>query len=225
MKNTYPWARFPSQWVLDGKLANFEVGHTSLEALRLYLGMASWISIEDWKAESPEFHMSYNDMQRICGLNRSAILSGLNKLESQQLIAVTRQTGCPSRYQLMSQNFKFAKVPLTIVDGEKLKGFSLKGSLIPQYSRTEAVLDSLKLYLLLLALRNSHTNRALIGYDGIVTRTGVPRKNIRRAISMLINLGLIHVESTIMPGMSRQGANRYFISDLARYRPMNEEAS
>jgi DNA-binding transcriptional ArsR family regulator len=79
--------------------------------------------------------------------------------------------------------------------------------------KSVADLNALKLYLLLSAHRDKVTQYAMIGYTKIEEATGMWRENIRRAISILIEHGLVRVEQEKTPG-EYNTPNRYRILGL-----------
>ena len=226
MKDHIEWARFPSEWVGES-LRNFRVADPgALHALKLYLSLALYIPRHAWldgTGQAEAFPVTYEKWQELSGLDRSSISFGLKTLKQNKLFNIDSQIGRKSSYQLTGDIRKgYARIPLTLTKA-RLKYFGMTGT-IEQYERRPLALDSLKLYVLLLAFRNSATNRSVITYDKITSYSDIKRARIHPALSFLAAMDLIvveHLPLTTLQGESRV-MNSYFIKDLALYRPMPE---
>ena len=60
--------------------------------------------------------------------------------------------------------------------------------------RSRAELEALKLFFVFFARRSNDTNMANISYDKIEDYTGIDRKRIKSALSVLTTTNMIHVE-------------------------------
>jgi hypothetical protein len=82
--------------------------------------------------------------------------------------------------------------------------------------RTMTELHALKLYYLFARRRSNNTNMAHLSYDKIEEYSGVDRGRIRRAISFLAAIGLVHLEH--VPRINDRGtANAYRLAFLNPY--------
>ena len=216
------WGRFPSPWIVSGGLQQFQPQNkASLAALRIYLAMACWTAKQDFD-ETPgvflAFAITYDVLQKNSHSDRSELLPALNLLQDKGLLKFGNSgRGTRNTYNLFGEHTKgWAKVPESVID--KLKCLNLKYTGVPVHTRREVLLDALKLYVLFLAFRDKRNNRAKISYDRICVLTGIRRRGVRTALSLLISLKLIHLENSQNP--EHAGPNTYFIMDLAKFRPL-----
>lgn len=87
--------------------------------------------------------------------------------------------------------------------------------------RSKFELYALKLYLYLAARRNNSSYESLASHDKIHESTGIPRRDIRRAISTLINVGLFRAVDRRSSGVGvhEHSPNLYYLrgcEDLVR---------
>lgn len=217
-----PWGRFPSAWVTSGGLAKFQVQQkASLAALRVYLAMACWTARQEF-AETPgifmAFSVTYNDLQRNSHSDRSELLPALTLLQEQGLLKFGNAgRGTRNVYEVLGDSSKgWSKVPETVLD--KFESLNLKHTTVASHNRRQVLLDGLKLYILFLALRDKRLNRAKVSYDRICELTGIRRRGVRTALSLLASLKLVHIENFRNP--EQPGPNHYFIVDLAKFQPL-----
>jgi hypothetical protein len=78
-------------------------------------------------------------------------------------------------------------------------------------------LHALKLYYLFARRRSNETNMAHLSYDKIEEYTGIERARIRKAISFLAAIGLVHVEHVPSRLNERGIANAYRLPFLDPY--------
>ncbi len=211
---------------MEGGLVNFgrEKISPSLPALKIYLALACWthkLELDEVPNIFTTFSLKYQDIQRMAGVDRSEILPSLELLEANGLLKFNRGRGTPNVYQLLAKSDKagWAKVPMMVIDEKKFRDLSLKYSATPVHSRRLVLLDAVKLYTLFLALRDNTINRAKVSYDRMVELTGVSRRGIRPALTVLGNAGMVQQENL---GDDIPGPNFYFIKGLAKYRPMRQ---
>jgi len=208
----------PSPWIKDyNGLMSFRISSQhSFSALKIYLFLLC------------DKFPTYDDIENNTFVARGEIKSSLNLLQKEKLITVTRSCAGNVYRILGNVESRFAQVPTAIFNYSLLQYFTLKHSVIQQNQRRQTALDALKLYYLFLAIRNNRDNRARIGYDKIVEYTGIQRKNIRRSISLLIEIGLINCENSYyIPDKEAiekeyiPGSNTYFINYLEQYKPID----
>jgi len=123
-------------------------------------------------------------------LSRSMISKGTKRLCELKLLSVKQEgRGRKNRYFVNAyMTGSWGKIPYRPVAG----GFSGRLTLLYELSCKRASdLNALKLYLLLCAHRNGGSPYAMIGYEKIHDATGIPKRKIRQAMSILIEHGLI----------------------------------
>lgn len=211
------YGRMPRRWIKDQRgLKYFKISYQySFSALKIYLFLVCY--------EFP----TYDDIENNTFVARVEIKPSLILLQEAKLITVTRDITGNIYSILGGVESWFAQVPTAIFNNSLLQHFTLKHSIIQQDQRRQTAIDALKLYYLFLAIRNDSDNRAMIGYDKIVDYTGIQRKNIRRSISLLIEIGLINCENSYYIADKKAikkeyipGSNRYFINYLEPYQPI-----
>jgi hypothetical protein len=131
--------------------------------------------------------VSYTDFEEITGGSRSLIHRGIEVLEAQGLIA--KDTSSKTTvYQLADYVTHAGYARLA-------KRYLLRGEfgsrIAPLSLRNKTTLEGLKLYLLLAAFRDTKENQTLISYDKIESYMSIIRRNIRPAISILVEHRLI----------------------------------
>lgn len=215
------WVKMPSKWISDldqqepplkqMKLKTYGVAD-QVAAMMLYIVFVhranTKITID--RPVFGECSLTYSHLGEITGLSRAKISAGIQILEKLGLISVIRD-GRKNKY--IVSNYPgdgeggWAKLPTKglykELDRDKKSGNNEDE--IPKYMkievfhkfklRSKSEANALKLYLLIIAFRSEKTNSANIGYDKISKYTGILRKDIRTAISHLINFNLIHVDN------------------------------
>ena len=196
------WVRMPSYWIRDKtKFPLVEMKWQGankadqIAALMLYIVLVHHANDEIAK-DLPDVGLckiTYSELSDITGLSRSKISGGLNILYD---LGVVSKFGSGRNNIYKIKNYGshsgWAKLPakgLYSKDYQKIHAFHRFNL------RLKNELNAMKIYLLIIALRDNSTNYAKIGYNRINEYTGIPRNNIRTALSLLVNLGLIHVDS------------------------------
>jgi hypothetical protein len=185
------WAKMPSSWIIqDHGLRDFSIKEsgTNAQALKLYITIALMANFKPNKEFSNAgcAAISYSEFEEIAGGSRTLIANGIRMLESYGLI---ERNSSPKTHVYRLQHYAdrgYAQLPKRhILQSEH-------GSRIAQLSlRNVMTLNALKLYLLLAAFRDTRLNKALISYDKIEDYTKIRRRDIRPAISTLIEYRLI----------------------------------
>lgn len=189
------WVRIPTGWILDKEKyplrdytwSDRDNKSNYIAALMLYICIAQQIDSADW------IQLSYKDFCTITSLSRAKVSSGLHILSEKNLIKIATDYKT-HKYKILGYKEEgggWAKLPskyLYDYKEEQIKPFmSFK-------LRQRVEIDSLKLFLLLIALRDNQKNHATPSYETIYKYTGIQEKNIRSAISFLVSLDMIHVQ-------------------------------
>lgn len=217
------WASLPTYWILKPQYdaqPNWKSGlvafggrdiGTKCAALKLYLAI---VLRAEFKAGSKRHGcatITYDDFQNSVGLSRPYISRGLKFLVAQEMISAS-PNGRSIEYKLTNYAIggRWVKLPkrhLLRLDGSRpLQNLS---------TRRRTDLNALRLYLLLLALKSKANSDAKISYDNIIKYTGMQRRNISQAISILVEYELITVRTEHDHSESKNQPNRYAIKGLA----------
>lgn len=186
MKKLPSWVKLPTGWIESGGLNAFRWARgEGADQLAALMGLA--VISHHIDGDSGTARLTYDDLCVKTALSRAKLSAGLGILTGRRLIEREGR----STYHLA--NFDptrgWAKFPA--------QGLYHNGTVAAFDDfrlRLPAELDALKLYFLLASRRDRKTNLVTITYDKIVYYSGIPRNNIRRAITLLSAHGLVHIE-------------------------------
>ncbi|WP_298971771.1 hypothetical protein [uncultured Roseobacter sp.] len=198
MTNLKAWTKLPTGWIQHEQgLKTYKwstKGNTDnagqIAALMLLVALAHHTNKETGLAR-----LSYDAMLHILGISRPLVSRGLNELEARKIITRDpNQIRGTITLTNATEDSGWGKLPASGLyrDGRILAFDTFK-------LRNAAELDALKLYFLIVALRDNKTNRAYISYDKIREHSGLWPNQIRPAISTLAANSLVsvnHVSST-----------------------------
>lgn len=203
------WVPLPSTWIQEGGLRSLQwtkAGADRAAALMVLLPIAHHADDEGLA------RCTYDVLSVATGLSRSKVANGLSILEEMNVIErepLGRSTfrltefGVPGGWSKLPARRLYAAGRIIAFDHFKL--------------RTMTELHALKLYYLFVRGRSSDTNMAHLSYDKIEQYAQIERERIRRAISFLASIGLVHVERTESLRNDRGTANAYRIAYLDPY--------
>jgi hypothetical protein len=213
---TKEWVRLPSKWINDHGLTslpwkNGGGGSDNIAAL-----MALTVIAHHADDETGVARVTYDQFCDATGLSRAKVSSGLDVLTKLEVIE-REPEDARSTFKLANYNLSggWAKLPL-----KSMYAFGTIAAFKEFRLRRVAELDALKLFFLLIAMRNNKANLALIGYDRIELYTGILRTRIKTAISFLASLSLIYVEHVPSQESPHGIANAYRIVGLSPYNHM-----
>lgn len=156
--------------------------------------------------------VTYDRLQSLTGLSRAKVSQALAELIERQLVL---QEGSTQRrqYALELGDGRWFKLPCRrLVSHERILPFTRFNL------RSKHELHAMKLYLYLASVRDNKTEFSVASYEKIYRQTGIPERDIRRAISALLGVELLHnvqrESSTVHPA-SRDGEfgpNRYYLA-------------
>ena len=216
MIKVLPWYKVPQSQLLELLPSMKWLKHgentspaADTAALMLYVALLFMHDVEGDKEH--EIHVaqsSYEALGNATGLSRSLIRQGLARLIALGVI-------CPEgsnqrrRYVLTWATGSWIKLPCqAIVSKDKSNG-PFKNFVL----RSKYDLHAMKLYLYLACVRGRSVVYSVASYETIFQKTGIPEKDTRRAISMLLSSGLLKNvgrEPTI--GSNSYGPNRYYLA-------------
>ncbi len=184
-----PWSKLPSWWFRPGEEAHISLeggkqAGVSQAALRVYLGLTA---AARKNAASFQVQASLSDLEDLTRLSRVMVHRGILRADQAGLIAYTpggRRT--PSTFDLVRSNDGaggWAKLPRQEVL-ERVPRLPHRGA---------TALIALKLYLILLAGRHNDNTVVALKHKTLREKSGAQANQIRAAISLLANEGLIHV--------------------------------
>ncbi len=216
------WSRLPNAWIYDGGLRRFSTAPKdrgrSSAALKVLLALivrAENKSLSEAGHNQGSVSSSYDDLMSLTNLSRAQIAKAVKLLTELQLVTVTR-AGRGGRNRYFISNYgphdRYGKVPNRRIYGTADPG---RIRVLHEFScRNESDVNALKLYFLMCGLRDSSGNRTLASYVTIETKTGVAQAKIRRALSVLIEHGLIRVDQQKDTDQRRNLPNRYEVLGL-----------
>jgi hypothetical protein len=153
--------------------------------------------------------ITYDDLCKAADLSRAKAAIGLGILEQRRIIE--RSPEGRSTYGLVGFDVAsgWAQFPARgLYAGgviQAFRHFSL---------RKAAELDALKLYFLLASRRDRGDNITRLSYLKIEAYAGIPRNNIRRALSLLAVHGLVHIDRSPSDASEYAVSNGYRLAHL-----------
>lgn len=208
------WTALPTTWIVNSGLRDFRwadsQGANEIAALMTLLPVAQFADQATGIAK-----VTYDVLQLATGRSREKISRGLDKLIERNVIEAWASGQSTYRLVGYDRTQGWGKLPARrMYASERIEAFD------HFHLRRVVELDALKMYLLIVALRDRNTNFATVGYDRIVELTGIDRSRVKRAISLLVSSGLVHVERQLSD-MSDYGVkNAYRLAFLDSYRHM-----
>lgn len=219
------WVRMPSYWLRDENhfpLPDMKWAGDNkadqIAALMVYIILVHHANdkITKQKKELGLCSLTYTELCDISGISRSKISGGIKILINIGVISEI-STGRNNIYKIENYGSQggWGKLParrLYDSNHEKVHAFHRFNL------RSKNELNALKIYLLIVALRDNSTNYAKVGYDRISEYTGIHRNQIKSAISLLINLGLLQVDTANSEVNQYSTVNMYRLSYLEPYK-------
>lgn len=214
------WRKFPAEWILEDegilKSLRWKGAEKSdyVAALMLYIALIHHTDDQHEEYESTTVRVSYSGLENTTGLSRPKVSNGLSLLISRGLIFRDSSKGTTNEYRITNydKNGGWRKLPVRglykgDIQIDAFKDFTL---------RSKVELNALKLYFLLIALRNNATGYTKVSYEKIHERIGIRKDDIKPAISRLINVGLINLDKKADPGEYQH--NVYWVRYIDRGR-------
>ncbi|OGU18629.1 MAG: hypothetical protein A2X85_17475 [Geobacteraceae bacterium GWF2_54_21] len=192
------WAQFPTKWILQNKDLNQILWrqHKSngIAALLVLIALVVKRNVDKIKGPSPDdastVIATYNDIQKLVTISRSKVSKGLTLLTDLNIIERVEANRSNYRLHGVVAQGEWAMLPQEhLMLSGRISAFDAFNL------RSQSELDALKIYLLMVAFRNTKSGYAHIGFNKITEYTGVSTRNLKKAKSHLISLGLIHADS------------------------------
>jgi len=208
------WAKFPSRWI-KGYDAPYSPKETDAHGALAYLSWSQYKSSGTYallvlialaslandqqrtrnRRELGYVRATYEDIHQLTLLAKASISKALRALEDLGVLNVDKE-GSAHVYELVGINVNGDWCMLPNV-------FLLKGSntlrrmmFVHENARRKTTLNTLKIYLLLLAFRDTKSGVSRLGYDNIERYGAIRREDIRAAISTLLANGLCSIVTT-----------------------------
>lgn len=207
------WERLPTWWyghepcTLVGLTGGRRAGESSA-ALMVLLALGA--SAREDEDELYEVRATLSSLQGITGLARSVVRRGI--LRAQELGFIQYEPGGPrvkSRFTLGVSSLSDGRRPWA-----QLPFDQVRKKLSEMDIRLDATLCALKIYLVMLAARRNDQPYVRLSHSLLRKKTGAQTRQIRPALSMLANAGLIRIDSELDKDPESQKATAYFIVGL-----------
>lgn len=197
MRAPRPWVPMPSNWIrVDKGLKDFNWSagegqrSAAIAGLQLYIAFCFFAErTESDGANEALAELSYAALGDLTGMSRALIARGIRKLCDEDLIEV-RQDGRKNLYVLKGYDPQrgWCKLPARpLVDAQVRKILPFQH--LTRRSKFE--LYALKMFLLFAAHRDNETPYSMCSFDTIVEDAGIPRNAIKRAQTIMLNVGLL----------------------------------
>lgn len=184
---------------------------TETAALMLFVALNYMATTWTDDGGKGQFHAlaegTYVDLGEATGLSRKLISGGLQRLAALGLIE-PEGSHQKRRYKInWPAEHRFFKLPCqAIVSGNVIRPFE------NFTMRSKHELHAMKLYLYFAAIRGNHSFYSMASYERIFERTRVPERDIRKAISVLINAGLLmSVDRDHRQMLDKNEPNKYYL--------------
>lgn len=166
----------------------------------------------DAQRKVKSFTASIDQIADVAHVSRRGVVAALDVLETKGLY---RRDFCVRPSDKRSCISRFALALPEAVSPEPWGPFpwrevESRGLLASIHQRSPVAVAALKIYLLLIAHRNTTSGLTLLKYETITQRLGIERKLIRAGLNILYGARLVHV----MPREQREESNQYFVLGL-----------
>ena len=219
------WARMPSYWIRNEEHIPFPnmkwVGPNKsdqIAALMVYIILVHHANdeITNNRQEVGLCSLTYTELSDISGLSRAKIAGGIKILTNLDVISQIG-IGRNNMYKIKNYGTRggWAKLP---TNGLYNNSYDKIHAFHKFHLRSKNELNAMKIYLLIVALRNNSSNYAKVGDERISYYTGVHRNEIKSAISLLINLGLLQVDTCDSDINEYSTVNMYRLCYLEAYK-------
>ncbi|MDR7380445.1 hypothetical protein J2X19_005152 [Rhodoferax ferrireducens] len=180
-----------------------------IAALMVYVALIFSSEIDDGPPEQGH-HMaaaSYDDLQTATSLSRKLVANGVSRLVELKLI-IPEGSHQKRRYRIAwNGGTGWFKLPCqAIVREQKILPFA-------HFTlRTKHELHAMKLHLYLASCRSNDAQFSMASYETIYEKIGIPERDIRKAISLLVATGLLRsVDRKHEAELKEFGPNQYYL--------------
>ena len=219
------WVRLPTKWILNEEENSYlksmrwnskGANSHNTASLMVLLAIASNTSHRETRRNPQvgKVELSFTDLTNITSISRKLVSEGLKKLISAGLIEkntlkkVNQYTLCGD---LQSGWGKLPAKKLYDQRVESIKAF--KNFKL----RSKVELNALKLYFLIVALRDNEANSSLMTYETITKYTAILRNDINPAISLLVSSEMVRVDKIESTKFEKAVVNSYRLVGINPY--------
>ncbi|XWY22628.1 hypothetical protein ACNGTP_10665 (plasmid) [Bisgaard Taxon 45] len=190
----------PNEWIRNGRLKEFIATvrrGESIAALKCLLALNLCMDFYSYTTSE----ISYSQLENMTNLSRPMVCTGINILLSRNIIEIEKESSGRSArvYRFVKVDERWSKVPKYKV-ADFIKNINNRGM---------SSLSALKIYLVLLTVRNNKSDIVNIGYEKIRNYTGLQSKDIRPGWQVLYEHKLIEVTQE-MDGFTRKYKNNSY---------------
>jgi hypothetical protein len=189
-------------------------GAAQTAALMLYVVLAHDANrVPEYGREQPGMtDLTYSRLCEAASLSRAKVSAGLEVLISRGLIS-RKASRAGNLYQIANYNpdGNYAKLPARGLYDRQLTRVRAFAELT---LRKKDELNFLKLYLLLVAIRDNSRNVSQISYEKIAAYSGMAQNDVRKALSLAVLNDLVHVDSTQSETEPERSSNIYRLRHL-----------
>ncbi|MCC6808068.1 MAG: hypothetical protein IT381_11640 [Deltaproteobacteria bacterium] len=211
-KKMYGFVKMPTDWVLQPAVITSFSGSEAVTLLKTYYGLLILKGQLEFHARRSciNFVASLDDVAEAGSIGRSAGMSAAKVLADRGLVTrdfITRPTDRKSMISCYSLPLSPAGTGWGPFPWRQVESGRFLRSI---HQRTGVTLAALKLFLLLVALRENRSGYSRVTYPKITQRLGIERRHIRAALSLLMESELLHMDSR----ERREDSNLYFVRGL-----------
>lgn len=215
------WVKIPSERFLDeanspllGMKWSGDAKSDYIATLMLYIVLVHHANDKQSLANGQlgDTQISYDKLTELLGISRTKVSNGIRVLESLSLIKVSTNKR-PNIFTIVG-----------LVDGSRWGKLPAKGLYNKQLSiikvfesfrlRSKVELNALKIYLVIVAFRDSQIGYTKLGYEKISQYAGVQRNDIKPALSFLITNDFLQVDSESTDLNQFSTANVYWLRHI-----------
>lgn len=220
MKLLMSWIKFPATNIATGNFLReitwSRYRSSGIAALLIYIVLC--LKKEDVEDDEGNplgvARVSYTQLEDMAGLSRSMVSKGIETLRQLNLVQVEKD-GRENVYWIVGYNPHrgWAKMPCRVLlnkEGNQIPAFRLFNK------RSKDELNALKIFLLMICIRHNHESFSMCSYEKIYEKSGIPEKEIRRAVAFLLNARLLsNIDKTQKDGSKQNEPNKYYIQGHA----------
>ncbi|HDR1345866.1 TPA: hypothetical protein QB387_002154 [Pasteurella multocida] len=200
--NKKGFCALPNEWIRNKMLKEFIATikrGESIAALKCLLTLNLCMDFYSYTTSE----ISYSELEKVTNLSRPMVLAGIKILLSRNIIEIEKESsGRKARvYKLVKMDGKWSRVPR-----DKIIGFIKNIN-----NRGISSLSALKIYLVLLTVRNNESDIVNIGYEKIRDYTGLQSKDIKPGLQVLYEHKLIAVTQEMDDFTRKYKSNSYTI--------------
>lgn len=206
------WTQLPTDWVRNEGLRKFrwsQHGGSGISALMTLIALGQRLPQDGSKLVVA----TYDELTTALGVSRATLSLGLNLLKELEFLDSTAMKR--STYKINLSGDIWGKLPARTLYNNST------GVFLPfEYWKLRGAdeLNALKLYIYLIAARDTKSNTILSSYETFEKYTGVHVGHVRKALSLLMHSRLIVVERQSSRFHERKEPNIYRLVGLEDYK-------